>query len=52
MTREGIGNAEYIIEVTTPLGFTIRCTRRYWEFIVTHKHPALHGREAEVAQTH
>jgi len=44
-------NAENLIEVATPLGFTVRCTRRYWEFIVTHKHPVLRGRDAEVAQT-
>jgi len=44
-------DAENLIEVATPLGFTVRCTRRYWEFIVTHKHPVLRGRgAAEIAQ--
>ncbi len=43
-------DAEHLIEVLTPLGFTVRCTRRYWEFIVTHKHPVLRGRSAEVSQ--
>jgi hypothetical protein len=42
--------ADYVIEVTTPLGFTVRCTRPYWEFIVTHKHPVLQGRDAEIAR--
>lgn len=35
-------------EVLTPLGFSVRCTQAYWRFIVTEKHPALAGREAEV----
>ncbi len=41
---------ENLIEIMTPLGFTVRCTRRYWGFIVTHKHPVLQGRDAEVTQ--
>ncbi|WP_447972364.1 DUF4258 domain-containing protein [Nitrospira sp. Kam-Ns4a] len=39
-----------LFEVETPLGFVVRCTRAYWEFLVTHKHPVLHGREDEVRQ--
>ncbi len=39
-----------LFEVETPLGFTVRCTRSYWEFIVTHKHPVLRGREREVEE--
>ena len=39
---------DLLFEVETPLGFTIRCTRSYWEFIITKKHPALAGREQEV----
>lgn len=38
-------------DVATPLGFRVRCTRAYWQFIVTSKHPVLAGREAEVALT-
>jgi len=43
-------DAENLIKVATPLGFSVRCTRRYWEFIVTHKHPVLRGRGAEIVQ--
>jgi len=39
-----------LFDVATPLGFSVRCTRSYWEFIVTYKHPALRGREGEVEQ--
>lgn len=41
---------ELQFEVATPLGFTVHCTRTYWEFIVKHKHPVLLGREEEVAR--
>jgi hypothetical protein len=39
---------DLLFEVATPLAFRVRCTRSHWEFIVTHKHPALRGREAEI----
>jgi hypothetical protein len=39
-----------LFEVQTPLGFAVRCTRGYWEFIVTHKHPVLRGRDQDVVQ--
>jgi hypothetical protein len=39
---------DLIFDVLTPIGFTVRCTRQYWKFIVTHKHPILAGREEEV----
>ena len=32
-----------LFEVSTPLGFTVRVSRAYWEVIVTIKHPD-HGR--------
>jgi len=38
-------------EVHTPLGFAVRCTRAYWQFIVSEKHPVLAGHEAEVKTT-
>jgi hypothetical protein len=41
---------DLLFDVATPLGFNVRCTRSYWEFIVTYKHPVLEGREAEVQQ--
>ncbi len=34
-------------ELETPLGFRVRCTRDYWEFIAGEKHPALQGRERD-----
>jgi len=43
--------AEYLFEVTTPLGLVVRCTRSYWNFIVTQKHPVLAGHAAAVRET-
>jgi len=37
-----------VFEVLTPLGFTVRVTREYWEIITTLKHPVMAGCEAEV----
>lgn len=39
---------DILFEVFTPLGFRVHVTRRYWEVITTIKHPAMHGRAAEV----
>ena len=39
---------ELLFEVTTPLGFRVRVTRERWELIVTTKHPAMAGRDADV----
>ncbi len=39
-----------LFEVPTPLGFSVRCTRAYWEFIVTYKHPVLRDRERELEE--
>jgi hypothetical protein len=41
---------ELALDVLTPLGFRVRASRIYWEFIVTAKHPAMAGREADVAE--
>ncbi len=41
-------SAEMLFEVATPLGFTVHCTRTYWEFIVERKHPVLRGCEKEI----
>jgi uncharacterized protein (TIGR00369 family) len=27
---------DLLFEVTTPMGFTVRCTRAYWRFIINH----------------
>ena len=42
--------SDLILEVQTPLGFSVSCTRSYWEFIVTQKHPILAGEEERVRQ--
>jgi hypothetical protein len=39
---------ELLFDVPTPLAFSVRCTRAYWQFIVTYKHPALLGRERDI----
>ena len=39
---------EPLFEALTPLGFSVRCTRNYWEFISSQKHPTLRGREDEI----
>jgi hypothetical protein len=39
---------DILFEVVTPLGFSVRVTRAYWELIVTVKHPVMRGREADV----
>lgn len=36
-------------EAGTPLGFTVRVTRDYWNIISTIKHPAVRGREDDIA---
>jgi len=38
------------LDVATPLGFTVRCTRAYWDQVILEKHPVLRGREEEVRQ--
>lgn len=38
-------------EVQTPLGFIVRVTVTYWQFIVSVKHPVMAGREADVQDT-
>jgi hypothetical protein len=37
-------------EVPTPLGFTVRRTRAYWEFIIREKHPVLARHETDVKE--
>ena len=37
-----------LFEARTPLGFTVRVTRAYWQVITTVKHPVMAGCEAEV----
>ena len=40
---------EVLLQVLTPLGFTVRSTRSYWDLIQT-KHPEVRNRLAEVRQ--
>jgi hypothetical protein len=37
-----------LFEARTPLGFTVRVTRAYWNIITTIKHPVMAGCAAEV----
>ena len=37
-----------LIEVETPLGFRVRCSDEYWEFISRVKHPSMSGKERAV----
>ena len=39
---------DILFEVSTPLGFSVRVTRSYWELIVSVKHPVMRAREADV----
>lgn len=41
---------ELLFEVMTPLDFTVRVTREYWDLIVNIKHPAMRGREEDVRE--
>lgn len=42
--------SELEFEVWTPIGFSVRVTRRYWDVIANIKHPVMCGRQAEVRQ--
>ena len=42
---------DMLFEIATPLGFTVRCSKRYWEFIVSQKHPTLRNKEKDVINT-
>lgn len=44
-------NTDSLFEVDTPLGFLVRSTAKYWEFIVTIKHPVMKSRLADVQGT-
>lgn len=44
-------NTENLFEVETPIGFLVRSTAEYWEFIVTIKHPAMQNRLCDVQET-
>ena len=44
-------SSDTLFEAITPLGFSVRTTAEYWEFIVTIKHPAMLNRLADVQNT-
>jgi hypothetical protein len=39
---------KYLFTIDTPLGFSVRCTEVYWDFITTEKHPVMRGKLDEV----
>ncbi len=41
----------FVLDVLTPLGFSVRCSAAYWELITTVKHPAMRDRLEDVGQT-
>ena len=42
------GSPEILFEVTTPMGFRVRVTRKYWRIITELKHPVMKGKEQDV----
>ena len=41
---------DILFNVETPLGFRVRTTRRYWDFLVSEKHPVMQDRENDVVE--
>jgi len=44
MTKE----KDFLFDVQTPIGFSVRVSRSWWQTIVTVKHPVMRGHEDEV----
>ena len=44
-------NDSLVLDELTPLGFRVRCLARYWESIVSIKHPVMRNRLEEVRLT-
>lgn len=44
-------NGYLAFDALTPLGFRVRCTRAWWEYISTVKHPILKDRIQDVIDT-
>jgi hypothetical protein len=51
MTDDCSSNSETLFEIVTPLGFSVRTTAEYWQFIVTIKHPIMLKRLTDVQNT-
>lgn len=39
---------DLLFEIATPLGFSARCSRAYWDHVLLAKHPAMRGHEDDV----
>jgi hypothetical protein len=51
MSDSPSSNSDLLFEAVTPLGFSVRTTTEYWEFIVTIKHPIMLHRHSDVRRT-
>ena len=49
MTKKDKG--AFLFNIKTPLGFSVHCTKDYWDFIVSEKHPSLRGHEEDIKTT-
>jgi hypothetical protein len=47
---DNANKGDLLFEVMTPLGFRVRVSRSYWEWIVAIKHPLMSGRESDVKE--
>ncbi len=50
MTIRQPSSEALLFEVLTPLGFRVHVTHRYWQLIVSVKHPVMLGQEEKVKQ--
>ena len=42
---------DILFNVETPLGFRVRATRRYWDFLASEKHAVMQDRENDAVET-
>ena len=45
------GEPSILFEITTPLGFTVRCTADFWNHVISVKHPVMAERTEDVKRT-
>jgi len=50
MTTRPPSSEDLLFEILTPLGFRVHVTHRYWQLIVSIKHPVMLGQEEKVKQ--
>ena len=48
---KALDDDDLLFELVTPLGFSVRTTVRYWNLIVTVKHPVMRDRLEDVKMT-